>query len=231
MTEMADGQTDILVGEDQDIREALVIRPVTPNRALSYKAGAACSYTYEYTTTGSQTEIYRYRVVWRPLGDDRILLSHTYDGGVGTVIIDQRGTLHDFNLWAPEHSRRISADDFGPQGEWLGRPSAAGYDFRRDLTVLFPSFQLTTPSPGDVVAFIHDQNGQVWSRYIYRGLTNVRGIDAIVLDLVRDHSNKGRLQEVVIGFAILSADGLVPLYQASNGLRGPTRTRRAGCEG
>jgi hypothetical protein len=150
--------------------------------------------------------------------------------GEGTMLVGATGELRDFNIWAPEYARRVTGSSYTSEGRWNGRENDRSRFVRRELTLLYPHIVNSSPEPGDTVAHIRDENGQVWARYVYRGLSNYRSERVVVFDLIRNHQARGRTQEVLVGFSILSADRLVPMYQTMNSLRGPVRTRLVSCE-
>jgi len=252
MTDMADGTTDTMIREDQQIRESLVVDQASPSRPLTYLGSPRCSFTYEYTTRGANTETYRYSVARRALNSDTVGFSFVHEagqgedmlvsgGGVqrswpdmrsgeGTMLVGATGELRDFNIWAPAYARRVTGSNYTSDGRWSGRESERSRFVRRELTLLYPHIVDRSPQPGDTIAHIRDETGQVWARYVYRGLSNYRGERAVVFDLIRNHQARDRTQEVLVGFTIFSADRLVPMYQTMNSLRGPVRTRLVSCE-
>lgn len=246
MTEMSDGQADILVGEDQDVRESLLVLPSQPAAPLSYGDSPRCTYTTSYTTRGAQMESFQYTEARRRTAEGRVIIGFQhergagmevmnaagersigwpgYQTGQGTALIDSTGALRDFNIFSTEHSRRINAENYTTDGAWTGRSSASARYVRRDLTLLIPHLLLQMPNPGDVTGHILDDRGQVWARYVYRGRVRYRDQDAILLDLMRDHVSDGRSQSVLVGFVVLKAGNLIPLYQTETSAGGPSRT-------
>ncbi len=229
VTHMADGQPDILWQEDEVVREALAIRSERPARPLAYRAFSRCQYRGDYYA-GAGARQYQFSMAATVIGEDRILLSTSIEGREGTILIGNLGELRDYNLWSPEHQTHMYSDGFGlGDGDRRDVMIFQRSTFRRDIIALLPHLITNAPDVGEVVAIVPDGENDNWARYVYRGLTRFEGRDAVVFDLIQTMPSGGAARDVLIGFNILSAETLAPLYQVVTVPGDPQRAQVVRC--
>jgi hypothetical protein len=138
-------------------------------------------------------------------------------------LIDQSGSTYDLNSLDIKTLRtKLTADAYNKVLEKLKNNSATApvakyIHVLNNFTIFVPHFTQPPQQPGDAVADVLEENGEVWGSYVYRGTLSYRGTQSELFDLVRTQQGTGK--QFVNGFLVFDTKNMVPiLIHISSGL-------------
>jgi len=194
------------MGEERTrIRSQLAITAVSLAERLTYRPVQACSYRVKMGSADGEWSEGIQQVSLRRVRD-RLLITAVQGGNTSTALIGNDGQVHDFNVSLVDGERTNSEVFFG--GAHGDRDAMA----INPINLAFPHYVSPRLGVGEMTGFVQHQSGWPWARYVYRGTTTYRGVDAIVLDLLSQVENDGRGQPLTIGFAVIDRRNSMPLY-------------------
>lgn len=196
------------------LRSGLTVTPSPLSRPPTYTPAQPCTYRQVVTLVGQRPAVKSYSVGVKAVRD-RLLVSFVGSGETSTALINRQGTMFDFNLVNSIDGSRWTSDNYRARATQQAARTQAQYGPSahsiNDFTALYPRFILGRQQVGDVVAEVQDESGKVWASYIYRGVVQYNGNQAIVLDLMRRFESVPGNPILMVGFNVLDSSTMAPL--------------------
>jgi hypothetical protein len=218
---LSDGRLTSLTGDRLRVRDSLETIPRSSPGSPRYRSGVACRFTRMASDPdGSMRETaYALTVTevvlqaGRPA--ERLLITMTSPSGPSTALIGLQGELFDFNAIDERTSTRVNPDTYDAHAGTVLRDAGArgpGAHVLNEWSVFFPDFTGRRWIPGEVAAVIRDERGQIWGRYVYRGVLRADAPrDYAVFDIMRVFETAPQAGPVVVGYSLFDPVRMTPL--------------------
>lgn len=215
-----DGQPTMLGGDYADYRNNLQLELVAlPDGALEYVPVGVCEFrSYVHRRNEEPvTNILQIGVVQRGPGLQVTQIEN--QRLVSTIFIEPDGRMLDFNVVDQSVPEGLTPETFQAEArttlEQLGEnPDSRSANYLNISELIYPHFIASRPQVGDIVATVGSHSDESFANYRYRGLTEVDGARAMVLDLVRTFPNAAYYGEVVVGFTVIDLATMLPIFAA-----------------
>lgn len=216
IVKLPDGQTSAMGAESNSLRAQLIINPTPLPTALAYKPVVSCLYRETRTPFGKPTVITQGQLSVRRVRD-RYLVTSREEGRTSTALIGPHGKLYDFNL-VDSNNERATTQTYNAEVDRklaelnaTGDPRVNNAHVVNDFAVLIPDFAPNPRYPGDTAAVVLDEGNNDWAVYRYRGLTQVAGTTAAVLDLTRTFPDNPEIGPSLVGFDVIDLRTMLPV--------------------
>jgi hypothetical protein len=202
--------------ESNGIRTQIAVNPIPLPNVLAYRPVTSCLYDetrtpFEKPTVRTRGELSVKRV------RDRYLVTSREGGRTSTALIGPRGKLYDFNLVDSDNTR-ATTETYGAEVDRKlaeinasGDPRVTNAHVVNDFAVSIPDFAPNPRYPGDTAAVVVDESNNEWAVYKYRGLTQIGGITAAVLDLTRVFPDNPGYGPTLVGFDVVDLKTMLPV--------------------
>jgi hypothetical protein len=189
---LPDGQSSIMSAPSNQQRAQLMISAVPTSVALNYRPFKNCSYHSSSVGFGQPSHQTDGQLTARKIRD-RLLLVDDSDGAKSSILMDASGQIFDFNLTDSKGVQHTGDTQSGDQYSYM-----------------FPQFNQNALKPGDVAANVKTKDGKVMGSYLYRGTTQMHGMNGFVLDFVAMAPNTS-YGALLTGFDVVESRTMVPL--------------------
>jgi hypothetical protein len=214
VTTLSDGRNTTLDTSDAKIRSDIQVTRVPLTDRLAYIPVKSCTYKQEEIVTDGRKTDSETHLEIKPVRD-RLLITEYENGKPSTALIGRNGHIYNFNLYDSDLGTRSDKSTFGEQAaarvEKAREKGGLSAHELNPLTMVFPEFLQERPSPGDIVANVEDEDGAIWGRYQYAGITNVSNRRAAVFDLRRVLETQPDKGNVVVGYDVVDVSNGLPL--------------------
>jgi hypothetical protein len=172
-----------------------------------YRPVAGCTYRALATDLGGRDSDRPVELTVRPVRE-RLLVSIVAGSSTSTALIGGDGRMFDFSLAGqggvvnPETWTSIARQ----RAESYRRAGRKGAHVFNDISLIVPLYLPARFDPGAVVAILADEEGGIWARHVYRGITAFAGRQALLFDLL----GPGGVDHLV-GFALVDPATMLPL--------------------
>jgi hypothetical protein len=191
---------------DLDVDAQAVARP-------PYQAVPSCTYRAFGTELGAGGD--------RPIElsvltvRERLLVSIAAGSDKSTALIDGDGQMFDFSL--------ADQGSIANPETWTSIARQRAESFRRagrgdahvfnSLSLIVPHYLPARFEPGATVAVLADEDGKIWARHVYRGVTPYAGRQALLFDLLGAATapEAGAKADRLVGFALVDSATMLPL--------------------
>jgi hypothetical protein len=213
---LSDGQISAMDASNNRLREQFVLQRQPLPRQLSYRPIRDCRYVEKTTRiNGSVTRVVEDATVKSVR--DRLLITFNDGKHVSTALISYTGRIYDFNIFNQSDRTRVNTDDYSAYARREAEDARGAYGPTshaiNGLVTLIPEYLDGRRTPNEVVAYIFDETGSVWARFIYRGMTWYKGSNAFLIDMVRTMQSVSPGEDVLVGFNVVETRTLMPLLQ------------------
>lgn len=192
-------------------RQSLDIEAHSIARPL-YRPVQGCTYRVFGTDLGARDSDRPVDLSVRPVRE-RLLVSIAAGSETSTALIGGDGKMFDFSLAA-------QGVVVNPE-TWTSIARERALSFRRagredahvvnDLSLIVPHYLPARFNPGATVAILADENGGIWARHVYRGMTAFSGRQALLFDLIGSAGPPSARADNLIGFALVDPATMLPL--------------------
>lgn len=226
------GEWSVMNGENTRLRAQLEVSPVPLREQINYSPVKNCVFSGQSVDRTGRPTVFEREVTVRPV-EDRLLITQFDNGITSTALIAQDGTLLDFNT--------VQLDGYRTTSETFPAYAAAESRALRqrphifahvinELKLAYPQYAAGGLQPDRVVATVTDEGNRPWAQYVYRGLTEINGVTAAVLDLTKVAEDDPRRSRITIGFNLVDLGrGLPILYVMDSGSAVRLRVERIHC--
>jgi len=177
----------------------------------SYRAVPGCTYRALGTDLGGHDSDRPVELSVRPVRE-RLLVSIAAGSETSTGLIDAEGRMFDFSLAGqgvvvnPETWTSVAKE----RAETFRRAGRSDAHVVNELTLIVPHYVPDRFNPGATVAILSDEDGGIWARHVYRGITDFGGRQALLFDLLGPAAPPDRADQLV-GFALVDPSTMLPL--------------------
>ena len=168
--------------------------------------------TYRATGLGGHDSDRPVELSVRPVRD-RLLVSIAAGAETSTALIGGDGRMFDFSL--PRQGRVVNPESWASfareRAESLRRAGREDPHVINELSLIVPHYLPARFDPGATVAIVADENGAIWGRHVYRGITVFGGRQALLFDLLGPAALPQARADHLIGFALVDPATMLPL--------------------
>jgi hypothetical protein len=178
----------------------------------TYRAVAGCTYRALATDLGPRAGDRPVELSVRSVRE-RLLVSIAAGDETSTALIGGDGRMFDFSLAGqgvvvnPETWNSIARE----RAEALRRAGRQDPHVFNDFSLIVPHYLPARFDPGATVAILADEDGGIWARHVYRGVTNFSGRQALLFDLVGSAVPPPAQADNLVGFALVDPTTMLPL--------------------
>jgi hypothetical protein len=191
--------------QDLDVEARSVARP-------PYRPVPGCTYRALATDLGGRGSDRPVELSVRPVRE-RLLVEIAAGSEISTGLIDRDGRMFDFSLVGqgvvvnPETWTSIAKE----RAESFRRAGRENAHVFNELSLIVPHYLPARLSPGATVAILADEDGGIWARHVYRGMTAFGGRQALLFDLLGSAAPSPVRADQLVGFALIDPATMLPL--------------------
>jgi hypothetical protein len=177
-----------------------------------YRPVSGCSYRAVATDLGGRDSDRSVELSVRPVRE-RLLVSIAAGSEKSTALIGGDGRMFDFSLAGqgavvnPETWASIARE----RAESFRRAGREDAHVVNDLSLIVPHYLPARFNPGATVAILADEDGGIWARHVYRGMTEFGGRQALLFDLLGVAASPADRADHLVGFALVDPATMIPL--------------------
>jgi hypothetical protein len=235
LTTLPDGQPSAMDDQNNRIRSQLAITASPLGASLKYHPVKNCSYDDTENQAGIGVQQFHIDVSVKPVRN-RLLITANNGKSISDALITPTGKLLEFNLTDDQDNTHTTPETYqnrvdqtvaklDPQYyKGLSHPHALN-----NFSLKFPEYSAPIHNPGDIAAVIIDEANEQWGAYRYRGVTQIDGTTAAVLDITRvfpDYSERG---PSLVGFELIDLRTMLPVLFVMQGVGFEVRMQRSNC--
>lgn len=212
---MPDGQISLMTRDTNYNRKSLEINPETIATSFTYKAIKEGIFELSVTQPDSSTISMKIDFSIIPVRDRLLVVGKKNGDFVYSVLLSNHGKLHDYNFTLNKDDRitpethKINSMKNVEERRRQGDKAPHVIEL---FALIYPEYTKLPPhSPGDTVAIVRAEDGNIWGEFRYRGTTNYKNKRAFVLDLVRTVEDSKK-HEYLFGFNIIDPSTNLPYH-------------------
>lgn len=211
LSAMQNGDPTTMSERSINLHARFVVTPIPITRPLVYSPQAQCTYrTVNFSMEGVERR-QDYTVSVRQVLD-RLLVTMNDGTENSTALIDSTGHMYDFNLVDPIDRERTTSETYDQSARAtaakIDRPYAHAIN---PIVLMVPEYLVQRPAPGDVVATILDEGGNLYASFVYRGMTRHGDTEAVMLDLMRVLESMPQEGPITVGYNVVDLNTMLPL--------------------
>ena len=213
--QMHNGQLTTLADDDRRVRGSLDVITTRTMPHIVYRGGIYCQYHNKSASLGLPPADGVATIRTASVDDEIFLFGVGADKRSGSELITKDGHIINFNI-EEKGGERVNSENFTDVARRrlaeLKATTNDSYTRRTGKTInswsiTIPEFRAGRNNVGETVAEVAASDGRVWAGFIYRGIIEYNGQEAVVLDLVTEIYDRAN---VLIGFNVVDIKSGLP---------------------